>query len=99
MERMKDPRHSAEWRKLSKRCYLRDKARNAKCWICGEAIDYEAKPSSTPDSYEPDHYFPVASHPELALVPDNIRPATKRCNRARRNKAGITDLGKRTRDW
>ena len=96
---MRDPRNTAEWHKLSKSCYLRDKAKNAACWIGNHPIDYEAKPSSTPDSYEPDHYFPVATHPELALVPDNIRPACKRCNRARRSKAGINELGQRTREW
>ena len=95
----KDPRHTKEWRKLSRQCYERDKAINAQCWIGKHAINYNVKPSSTPDSYEPDHYFPVATHPELALVPENIRPACKACNRARRSKAGIDNVGNRSREW
>ena len=96
---MRDPRHTVAWRRLRKQCYERDKAINAPCWIGKHQIDYDAKPSTTPDSYEPDHYHPVETHPELALVPENIRPACKSCNRSRRNKAGIDNIGDRTREW
>lgn len=95
----KDPRQSQAWRNLSKRCYERDKAIDARCWLCHGRIDYSVKPSSTPESYEPDHYFPVDSHPELALVPENIRPSCRSCNRARRNKAGVDNIGNRSRMW
>ena len=95
----KDPRKSKEWYKLRKQCFKRDKAINAKCWIGDHPINYDVKPSSTPDSYEPDHYLPVATHPELALVPENIRPSCKACNRSRQSKAGISNLGSRSREW
>ena len=80
-------------------CYERDRARHAACWLCGQPIDYAAAPSSTPDSYEPDHRHPVDAHPELALVPDNVMPCHRRCNRARGKKAGIDNLGNVSRDW
>ncbi|MBQ1449899.1 MAG: HNH endonuclease [Eggerthellaceae bacterium] len=69
------------------------------CWICGQPIDYDAKPSSTPDSWEPDHRFSVHTHPELAEVPENILPSHKRCNRAKGAKAGICNLGQPSREW
>ena len=95
----KDPRKTKEWYLLRRQCFERDKAANAECWIGKHPINYSVKPSSTPDSYEPDHYMPVATHPELALVPENIRPSCRKCNRARRNRAGIDNLGKRSRMW
>ena len=80
-------------------CHERDRAANAPCHICGQAIDYRAEPSSTPDSYEPDHLRDVAKHPELALLPENVAASHRRCNRGRGRKAGITNLGNRSRDW
>jgi 5-methylcytosine-specific restriction endonuclease McrA len=92
-------RTSATWRKLRLQCFARDKKANAPCWICGQPIDYAVRPSSTDESYEPDHRFPVHSHPELAEVPDNILPSHRKCNRARRNSAGVSSLGKSSRAW
>ena len=96
---IKDPRWTPAWRRLRIQCYERDKARGAVCVHCGQAIDYIVKPSSTDASYEPDHKIDVARHPELALLPENVQPSHRRCNRARGNKAGINNLGKRTRNW
>lgn len=96
---MQDPRQTPAWKRLRLECYRRDKARNAVCVHCGQPIDYNAKPSSTEDSYEPDHRLTVERHPELALLPENVQPSHRRCNRARGKKAGINNLGKRTRDW
>lgn len=95
----KDPRQTQAWKRLRKQCFERDKAANAKCWIGNHPINYNVEPSSTPDSYEPDHYYPVATHPELALVPENVRPACKSCNRSRGTKAGLNNLGNKSRDW
>lgn len=92
-------RTTATWRKLRKQCYQRDKANDARCWLCGGRIDYSAKPSTTPESWEPDHRHSVHTHPELAEVPENIMPSHKRCNRAKGSKAGITNLGSRSREW
>ena len=96
---MTDPRKTNAWLRLRKQCFERDKAANAECWIGKHKIDYSVKPSSTPDSYEPDHYLPVETHPELALVPENIRPACRACNRSRKSKAGVNNLGTKSRDW
>ena len=94
-----DPRSTLRWQRLRLECYRRDRARRAPCHICGQRIDYGAKPSSTPDSYEPDHLRSVDAYPELALLPENVAPAHRRCNRARGKRAGIDEMGNRTRDW
>ena len=94
-----DPRSTPQWQRLRVECFKRDKARQAPCHICGQAIDYALKPSSTPDSYEPDHLRPVDRYPELALLPENVGPSHMKCNRARGKKAGIDAMGNRTRDW
>lgn len=92
-------RDTATWRKLRLQCFKRDKSNNARCWICGGGIDYEAKPSTTPESWEPDHRHSVKTHPELAEVPENVLASHRRCNRARGTRAGINTLGTRSRDW
>lgn len=92
-------RDTQEWRKLRKQCYDRDKRLKAPCWICGQPINYSVEPSTTPDSWEPDHRFAVKNHPELAEVPDNVMPSHKKCNRSRGSKAGINELGNQSRDW
>ena len=66
---------------------------------CGQPIRYDLAPSSTPDAYEPDHLRSVDRYPELALLPENVAPSHMRCNRARGKKAGIDNIGNRTRDW
>jgi len=85
--------------KVTAACYRRDRKANAPCWICGQPIDYSVKRSSTDDAWEGDHRFPRSTHPELADEPANILPAHRRCNRARQAKAGVTQLGTRSRDW
>ena len=94
-----DPRGTPAWRRLRMQCYERDRARRAVCHICHQPIDYRLKPASTPDAYEADHLRDVDTHPELALIPENVAPSHRRCNRARGKKAGINNLGRRSRDW
>lgn len=96
------PHRSYAWTKLRIQCYERDRARNAECWICHGArgpIDYSVAPSSTPLSYEPDHYLSVAEHPELELCASNVRASHMCCNRARGKRAGIDEIGQRSRVW
>ncbi len=95
----KDPRGTPAWKRLRLECFERDKAKRALCVHCGQPIDYAVQPSSTDDSYEPDHRIDVASRPEYALIPENVQPSHRRCNRVRGNKAGINNLGRRTRNW
>ena len=92
-------RNSVEWKRLRLRCFERDKQAKAKCWICGGDINYRVKPSSTPDSWEPDHRFSVKHHPELAEVPECILPSHKSCNRSRGARAGLNNLGSPSREW
>ena len=95
---MSDPRWTPAWKRLRLECFARDRDANAVCVHCRQPIDYSVKPSSTDDSYEPDHKYDVANHPEWALLPENVQPSHRRCNRARGNKAGINNLCRRTRD-
>ena len=94
-----DPRSTPQWKRLRRKCFERDRARRAPCHICGQAIDYSLAPSSCPDAYEPDHLRDVFKYPELALLPENVAASHRRCNRARGRKAGVDDLGNRSRDW
>ena len=99
---MGDPRGTQRWRRLRKKLYERDRMANAPCWICGEPIEYRARPG-TPRAWEPDHVRPVNLYPELAYDESNIRPAHASCNRARgkggRSPRGDGTLGKPTRKW
>lgn len=73
-------------------------ARCQPCWLCGQAIDYDAPPQS-PDSFEPDHLFPVSTHPELADDPGNLIQSHSQCNRARGNGDPFVPVMKTTRQW
>lgn len=92
-------RDTPAWRRMRLACFKRDRAADAPCHLCGQPIDYSLAPSSTPDAWEPDHILTVSTHPELAEVPENIAASHRRCNRSRRNKAGITNLGRPSREW
>ena len=92
-------RTTQTWKRLRIKCFNRDKAARAKCWLCHGDIDYNAKPSSTDDSWEPDHRFTVHDHPELAELPENIMPSHRKCNRSRKDRAGLDELGNCSRVW
>lgn len=96
---MRDPRSTPQWQRLRVECFKRDRAKGAACHVCNQPIRYDLKPSSAPDAYEPDHLRDVKTHPELALLPENVAPSHMRCNRARGKKAGIDAMGNRSRDW
>ncbi|MCF8605141.1 HNH endonuclease [Gordonia sp. HY442] len=76
------------WRTISAEFKRQCRATNAPCWRCGQPIDYDAKPQ-TPNAFEPDHYYPVSTHPHLANDPANLRPSHCRCNRSRGNEAAV----------
>lgn len=87
---------------VRQRCLTRDRQRNAQCHICKGArgpIDYAAKPSSTPLSWEPDHIKPRSRYPELALDMSNIGASHKVCNREKGSKLEQNDLGTPSRKW
>lgn len=93
MQKLKD-----EFFELGKR--LADEGDSAaNCWLCGMEIDYAVPPSSTPDSHNLDHYYPVADYPELQEDPANFRHAHAECNGRRSNKAPLPGLGILSRAW
>lgn len=85
-------RKGSRWRTLRQQCFDRDRRVNARCWICGEPIDYAAEPG-TRWAWEPDHRLTVDEHPELAYDPTNIMPAHASCNR----KRGAEDVARKRR--
>lgn len=91
---------SSRWPYIRRMAYNRDRKAKAPCHICGEPIDYLVDPSSTPDSYEPDHIQPVHLRPDLELDLKNIAPSHRRCNRQRGDGTNGTNvIGMRSRIW
>src|SRR5574340_410963 len=71
-----------QWRRLAKSFKLHCRSVGEHCWLCGNAIDYDAPPN-TPESFETDHYIPVVVDPSLALSRSNLRASHCGCNRRR----------------
>lgn len=92
-------RGGGAWRRVREQAWRRDCSAMAPCHICGRPVDYGARPSTTDDSWEPDHVIPVAAHPELELDLGNIKASHKRCNAAKKAKACVNELGNRSREW
>ena len=92
---------SSRWPYIRRLAWDRDRKSRAVCHICGEPIDYFVKPSSSPDSYEPDHIIPVSLRPDLELDLKNIAPAHRRCNRQRGDGSSFAanDVGRHSRLW
>jgi len=91
---------SSRWPYIRAQAWNRDKKARAVCHICGEPIDYFVPPSSTPDSYEPDHIIPVHMRPDLELDLTNIKASHRRCNRQRGDGTNGTNIiGERSRKW
>lgn len=91
---------SSRWPYVRKAAWNRDRKARTPCHICGQAIDYLAEPSTSPDSWEPDHVIPVSKRPDLELDLSNIAPSHMRCNRARGDGInGENDMGMASRIW
>ncbi|MFD4420252.1 HNH endonuclease [Agromyces sp. NPDC058484] len=73
-------------------------AEDARCWLCGQPIDYDALPG-TAYSFEADHFYPASTHPEHLNDPANLKPSHKHCNSSRGNGAPRAGLGTISRDW
>lgn len=71
----------------------------SECWLCKQAIDYDALPGTTPDSHNLDHYHSVRDHPELQEDPSNFRHSHKACNQERGADAPTLGLGDAVPDW
>lgn len=72
-------------------------AQDARCWLCGGAIDYLLRDGF--DAFELDHYYPVSLYPQHEEDPANFRPSHRSCNRARGNRAPAPRLGDTSRAW
>ncbi len=70
------------WRKLQAQFRQHCRARNLNCWLCDQPIDWKA-PARSPNAFEADHYWPLATHPDLAYSFENLRCSHKRCNASR----------------
>lgn len=73
-------------------------AANAKCWLCGQPIDY-TRPAHHPDALDIDHVHPRSTHPELSLDPANLRPSHVSCNRSKREGLPAPALGSLSEAW
>ena len=63
-------------------------------------IDYTVAPSSTDQSWEPDHVIPVHQNPDLELDLTNIKASHRTCNRARGDGTnGENTIGQQSRIW
>ena len=71
----------------------------ANCWLCKKRIDYTAKPGTTDQSHELDHYYPVSLYPDLQHDPAGWRHSHRLCNRERGNGQPKSDLGETVPDW
>ena len=91
---------SSRFMKASRTAFFRHGAEtSAPCWICGQAIDYDATPNTTDDSHSLDHYRPVSLFPDLEEDPSNYRHSHTSCNRKRGNKMPTGEIGKQSRIW
>lgn len=73
-------RHTRRFRQEAIAFHEKCMRENAPCWLCGMPIDYAAKPNTTDDSYNLDHYYPVSKRPDLQEDPAGFRPSHTSCN-------------------
>lgn len=81
-----------------KRIIAELRARRDPCWLCGQAIDYDA-PAGDPDAFQADHVKSWSKHPELREDPANFRASHQLCNQKRGNGEAPAGLGLLSRDW
>lgn len=62
---MSDRIQSRRFKRLKQEFYDWCRRNRPPCWLCGQPIDYEAEPGTTPDSLTLDHRFPVSRRPDL----------------------------------
>lgn len=72
--------------------------RRPNCWLCGEAIDYEADKDDA-NSFSADHIKPWDTHPELREDYGNLAPAHLGCNKSRGKRPPPAGLGLLSREW
>ena len=74
---------------------------NTPCWLCGQAIDYEAGQQDYDNGarFQLDHAYPVSTHPQHREDVANFRASHALCNQKRGNKAPSAGLGVLSEDW
>lgn len=91
-------RDTRRWRKLKEEFKGLSANSRASCWLCGQVIDYKLS-SDHPESFAPDHFYPVSTHPQYAEDKANLRASHSHCNKSRGNRAPQLGLGRQTRQW
>lgn len=74
------------------------RAKRLPCWLCGQAIDYDADDPHADDAFSYDHAVPWSVDRALRLDPGNGRSAHQRCNKSRGSRAPRPGLGFRARE-
>ncbi|MEC5185310.1 5-methylcytosine-specific restriction endonuclease McrA [Cryobacterium sp. MP_3.1] len=93
-------RSTRRWKAIRLEFRAKCEREQAKCWLCSPgAIDYAIKDTSDDAVWEPDHIYPVSTHPERAEDPANLRASHRGCNRRRGNKWTPPSLGVLSREW
>lgn len=95
MARVGGRQYQAERAVFRAKCAAEDRP----CWICGQPIAYDEPDSSTDDSFELDHFYPVQTHPHLEMDPGNFMPSNRSCNRSRGTGAPLPPVDNVSRDW
>lgn len=87
------------WRAIAARFRRECEEIGAPCWMCGQDIQYDQDPTAHPDAFHVDHFYPVSTHPDLALDPGNLRASHRSCNMARGDGPPPLGLGFNSRKW
>lgn len=74
------------------------RAQRRPCWLCGQAIDYQAE-WPDPNSFSLDHIKSRKTHPELEHDPSNHAAAHLGCNSSRQTTDPKPTLGAVGRQW
>ena len=97
---MRKPRRTdRQWVRLRDELLTRARATHQPCAICGQAINYAAKPNEY-DAPSVDHIHPWSKYPELRLDPANLQVAHRECNARKSNKDRLfPSIGNQSRQW
>lgn len=86
------------WRTLKANLKRDSERAGAKCWRCGQPIDYTLDPSDM-NAFSVGHILPRSTHPQAAEDPLNTLPEHRRCNLSAGNRQTRPALGQMSRDW
>lgn len=92
---MKDKRRDLRaYRRASERLKQQARTRGLPCWLCGQAIDFDAD-YREPLSFTADHVQALANGGPIL---GTLKPAHRRCN-SRRGKGDRVERTPTTREW